>query len=169
MLNALLKSRILPFALLVCTSGSIGAVNVGEMAPNIKLPQLESESSLSLADFRGKVVYLDFWASWCGSCRVSLPMFSELRDEFSKKGFEVIGVNVDKKTQLGIDFINKYPVSFPMLKDPAGKTPQLYSLKGMPSSFLIDKTGKVRHVHVGFKKSDMPGIRQQVISLLKEK
>lgn len=169
MSNTSAKYRILTFLLIVFSSCSAGAVNVGELAPDIKLPKLKNEGVLSLSDFRGRVVYLDFWASWCGSCRTSLPLLSILRDELSTSGLEVIGVNVDANTAAGVKFINKYPVSFPVLADPAGKTPELYALKGMPTSFLIDKSGKVRNIHQGFKKSDMQTIRHQIMNLLKEK
>ena len=144
------------------------AAIVGDPAPNISLPFLNQQSELDLKQLKGKVVYLDFWASWCGSCRVSLPLLSELRSELTKNGFEVVGVNVDAKPKNGIEFLEKVPVSFPVLSDPKGKTPELYRLKGMPTSYLIDKKGLIRHVHVGFKKGDMLKIREQVLALLNE-
>jgi len=155
--------------LLFFISFTVGAVNVGDNAPDISLPHLDKKTELSLKKLKGKVVYLDFWASWCGSCRTSLPLLSELRTKLSKKGFEVLGVNVDAKPKDGIAFLDKYPVSFPVLSDPKGKTPELYRLKGMPTSYLIDRKGVIRHVHVGFKKGDMAKIQNDVLALLNEK
>ena len=152
---------------LVCFSAN--AASVGERAPEISLPLLDQAKVLSLKKYRGKVVYLDFWASWCGSCRVSLPLLSELRTELLNNGFEVFGVNVDAKPKDGIAFLDRFPVSFPVVSDPKGKTPELYQLKGMPTSYLIDKKGVIRHIHVGFKKSDMSKIKSEVLVLLNEK
>ncbi|MBL4606232.1 MAG: TlpA family protein disulfide reductase [Pseudomonadales bacterium] len=157
------------FLLLFFVSVNCSAANVGDRAPDISLPHLTGESQLDLKQLKGKVVYLDFWASWCGSCRVSLPLLNELRSDLSKKGFEVVGVNVDVKPKDGIAFLEKFPVSFPVLSDPKGKTPELYRLKGMPTSYLIDKKGIIRHIHVGFKKGDMAKIEKQVLALLSEK
>jgi peroxiredoxin len=155
---------------LLCFAGlSSHAANVGDQAPDISLPLLDQQIELDLKQLRGKVVYLDFWASWCGSCRVSLPLLSELRSDLSKNGFEVVGVNVDAQPKDGIKFLEKFPVSFPVLSDPKGETPELYRLKGMPTSYLIDKEGVIRHVHVGFKKGDMVKIKKQVLALLSEK
>jgi len=162
-------SRPLIIALLCLVGLSSHAANVGEPAPDISLPLLGQQHGLDLKQLKGKVVYLDFWASWCGSCRVSLPLLSELRSDLSKNGFEVVGVNVDADTKDGVKFLEKFPVSFPILADPEGKTPELYRLKGMPTSYLIDKKGVIRHVHVGFKKSDMLKVKKQVLALLSEK
>lgn len=162
-------SRAVIIVLLYFVGMSSHAANVGEPAPDISLPLLGQQNQLDLKQLKGKVVYLDFWASWCGSCRVSLPLLSELRSDLSESGFEVVGVNVDAKTKDGVKFLEKYPVSFPILADPEGETPELYRLKGMPTSYLIDKKGVIRHVHVGFKKGDMVKIKKQVLALLSEK
>ena len=156
--------------MLVCmalffSQGSFSA-SEGQMAPNFKLPGINTGNLMSLKSQRGKVVYLDFWASWCGPCRQSLPMLNELRKELRSKGFEVIAVNLDEDKKDAQTFLKQFPVSYPVLLDPKGKVPQKYNLPGMPTSYLIDRKGKIRKVHIGFKKQDMSKIRKQVMSLL---
>jgi len=147
------------------SQGSFSA-SEGQMAPNFKLPGINTGNLMSLKSQRGKVVYLDFWASWCGPCRQSLPMLNELRKELRSKGFEVIAVNLDEDKKDAQTFLKQFPVSYPVLLDPKGKVPQKYNLPGMPTSYLIDRKGKIRKVHIGFKKQDMSKIRKQVMSLL---
>jgi thiol-disulfide isomerase/thioredoxin len=144
------------------------AVEKGDAAPAFVLPALESSASISLSDYKGKVVYLDFWASWCGPCRFSLPLLGELRDELKEQGFEVVAVDVDEDPEDGRRFLQKYPVSYPVASDPTGLYASDYELIGMPSSFLIDRQGVVRDVHQGFKKEDMIKIKEQVLLLLAE-
>ncbi len=90
------------------SQGSFSA-SVGQMAPNFKLPGMKTGNLMSLKSHRGKVVYLDFWASWCGPCRQSLPMLNELRKELRRKGFEVIAVNLDEDKKDAQTFLKQFP------------------------------------------------------------
>ncbi len=161
--------RILVLMAFVFLSNSVFALSVGDRAPNFKLKNLVTGKSESLKMYRGKVVYLDFWASWCGPCRQSLPLLNELRSELKRKGFEVLAVNLDEDTKDAQNFLDEFPVSYPVLLDPKGKVPPKYDLPGMPTSFLIDKQGRIQKIHVGFKPKDMKGIRSEVISYLRKK
>lgn len=143
------------------------AVEAGNKAPNFKLRHLQSGKVASLSQFRGKVVYLDFWASWCGPCRRSLPLLNGLRQELKRSGFEVVAVNLDENINEAKRFLRQFPVNYPVLLDPKGKVANRYGLPGMPTSYLIDKKGKVRAVHLGFKKKDINKIKKQVVHLLK--
>ena len=165
--KALLFISSLVFALGL--SSQSFAISAGDKAPLFKLPQLEGKKKISLKSLRGKVVYLDFWASWCGPCRQSLPMMSDIRDKLKKKGFEVLAVNLDEEPEAGLAFLKQFPVSFPVVSDVAGKTPEMYGLQGMPTSYLIDRKGKVQLVHVGFKKSDITELEKKITKLLKKK
>ncbi len=160
------------FIFALSLSASSWGAAVGDTAPDLSLPNLYQEqvndSLINLNDFRGKVVYLDFWASWCAPCLVSIPLLNELREQYSAQGFEVLAVNVDTDPEDGIDFLIDHPVSYPVLTDPEGVTPALYKLIGMPTSFLIDAEGTVRMVHVGFKESDIEIIEAELIELLGE-
>jgi thiol-disulfide isomerase/thioredoxin len=155
---------------MLCTC-AVYAVEVDEQAPAFSLPALdELTRTVSLADFRGKVIYVDFWASWCAPCQVSIPLLSELRNSYAAEGldFEVVAINVDSDPADGTDFLLDVPVEYVVLSDPEGKTPALYDIKAMPTSYLVDKTGKVRLVHSGFKRGDIDMIADEVRKLLAE-
>lgn len=159
---------------LLAVSSLCQALEVGAMAPAFSLPGLQakdSKTTFTTADFRGKVVYVDFWASWCGPCKISAPLLSELRDRLVKQGkaFEVVAINVDKKAADGLEFLEESPVTYLTLSDPAGATPAKYEVKGMPTGFLLDGTGKIRLIHQGFKSSDIKTIEAEITKLLGEK
>lgn len=163
---------LLACAVLVLAAAAHGTES-GETAPDFTLPPLRAEdgsAAVSLASFRGKVVYVDFWASWCPPCLVSIPLLNELRNEYVNAGkpFEVLAVNVDSDPEDGIDFLLDEPVNYVVVSDPAGDTPRLYEVPGMPTSYLVDAQGQVRLVHTGFKKSDIDMIEAEVVKLLEE-
>jgi thiol-disulfide isomerase/thioredoxin len=141
---------------------------VGQMAPPVRLPQLSGTGDVSLESLRGKVVYLDFWASWCGPCRVSFPQLEQLRNELGPQGFEVLAINVDEKEADARQFLAEVPVSYPVLYDGEGITPQTFGILGMPTGYLIDRQGMVREVHQGFRKNDGDTLRTAIIALLGE-
>jgi thiol-disulfide isomerase/thioredoxin len=157
---------VLAAGMLLCTA--VQAAEVGEPAPAFSGEPLQSGAAVSLEQFRGKIVYLDFWASWCGPCRHSLPWLSQMRSDYAARGFEVIAVNVDEQPQDGLDFLKKYPVTYPTVRDAEGRIAHLYDVKTMPMSYLIDRQGVVRLVHQGFNKKDTPQLRAAVTQLLGE-
>lgn len=134
------------------------ALDAGAMAPITAGPGLIDGKPVSLASLRGRVVLVDFWASWCGPCKISLPEFEALRGELHAAGhaqrFEVLAINVDTDAKAATHFLSKHPVSYPLLADPAGKLPEVYALPTMPSSYLIGPDGKVVEVHSGYKPGD---------------
>ncbi len=147
------------------------ALDIGAEAPAFSLPGLRKQDGtalINLSNFRGKVVYVDFWASWCGPCVVSTPLLNELRNRLVKQGkaFEVVAINVDKKPADGIDFLSDQPVQYIAVSDPAGTTPASYQVKGMPTGFLLDQSGKIRLIHQGFKTSDIKMIEAEAEKLL---
>jgi thiol-disulfide isomerase/thioredoxin len=157
-------------ALLLCFSAwaHAGGVSVGDVAPAVELPSLGEPETVTLASLAGKVVYLDFWASWCGPCRVSFPQLEEIRTEFAERGFEVFAISVDEERADALEFLAEVPVSYPVVHDAEGITPQAYQPIGMPTGYLIDRSGVVRHVHKGYKKSDGEKLRSEIINLLGE-
>jgi len=149
------------------------ALEVGDKAPVFALPGLRPGKDgelVELADFKGKVVYVDFWASWCGPCVISAPLLNEMRNRLVQQGkpFEVVAINVDQDPEDGIDFLLDEPVEYLTVKDPKGMTPAGYEVKGMPTAFLLDSTGKIRLIHQGFKSSDIELIEAEVTKLLAE-
>ena len=141
-------------------------VTAGQPAPALNLPGLDGKQYISLEQYKGKVVYLDFWASWCGPCRKSFPHFQKMRKELGDYGFEVLAVNVDEDPKAAHKFLEKIPVDFPILLDPQGNSPEVFGLKGMPTSYLIDQQGVVRLVHEGFKEKDVNMLKAEIIKLL---
>jgi len=150
-------------------SNTAFALNVGDTAPNFKLPRLETKGNIQLKSYRGKVVYVDFWASWCGPCRLSLPVLNTLRKKYRKQGFEVIAINLDEEKPEAMAFLKEFPVAYPTARDITGTTPDQYGLQGMPTAYLIDRKGKVSLIHEGFKKTDSRELSAHIASLLKKK
>jgi peroxiredoxin len=142
------------------------ATEVGQPAPDFRAPALDGPKPLSLKDFRGKVVYLDFWASWCAPCATALPVLDSFRDEFGADGFQVLAVNVDSDPAKARQFLERRPVGYPSVTDPEGRLPGQFGVETMPTSFLIDRNGVVRLVHRGFKKSDADELRAEIRKLL---
>jgi len=146
------------------------AVQVGDPAPGVDLPVLSAADPdrASLSALRGKVVYLDFWASWCGPCRISFPQLDALHDELGGRGFEVLAVGVDASEADARAFLAELPVSYPVVLDSEGSAPARYGILGMPTGYLIDREGVVRLVHQGYRRSDGEQLRAAIIDLLGE-
>ena len=139
----------------------------GGIPNNVTLPLINGKGSISLHELRGKVVYLDFWASWCKPCIRSFPLLDELYQKYQDKGFVVLAVNVDFNKAKGTEFIKKHPVSYPVVYDDKGLF-KAAGLNTMPTAFYIDKTGKIRLVHQGFFDGDEKKIEQAIKILLGE-
>ena len=123
---------------------------------------------LDLSAYRGKVVYLDFWASWCIPCRRSFPWLDGLVNQYGKRDLVVIGVNVDQSRELAQKFLSDTPAYFPIVYDPQGAIATTFKIVGMPSAVLIDRTGHVRFQHVGFSDSRKDEYETHVQELLAE-
>ncbi|MEE4660837.1 MAG: TlpA disulfide reductase family protein [Halieaceae bacterium] len=151
----------------VACSSWAGSIQSGKSAPLFKLPVLGTpDAELSLQDYRGKVVYVDFWASWCAPCRRSFPVLNELRQQYKDLGFEVIAISVDEYKDDALAFQTELPVSYPLVWDPTGTLLAAFGVIGMPTGFLLDKTGVVQAVHEGFSDEDESWLRARVLKLL---
>jgi thiol-disulfide isomerase/thioredoxin len=159
----------LALALALLAPLSAQAAKAGEWAPDFSAPYLQKPGALAFADYHGKVVFLDFWASWCTSCRVEMPLLDRLRDEYRNAGFEVIAVNVDEQPADGIKALRATPVNYPVLSDPKGELAGRYELPAMPSSFLIGRDGLIHAVRQGFRESEFEDLRRAVGDLVREK
>lgn len=148
-------------------SGTAPAVTEGP-APTCPISTLDGARVVDPAQYKGKVAYVDFWASWCGPCAQSVPFMNQLHAELHKEGLEVMAVNLDEDREAAADFLARHPAQFTVAADPEGKCPALYEVKAMPTSYLIDRHGKIRHVHLGFRDSDKAEIRAQLEKLLQE-
>lgn len=122
---------------------------------------------METGQLHGRVVYLDFWASWCGPCAQAFPFLNALQMEFGERGLVVVGVNVDETPADALRFLQQIPAAFAVGADPAGTCPRAFGVEAMPSSYLIDRSGVIRYVHFGFRAGDAPDLRRRVDQLLR--
>jgi thiol-disulfide isomerase/thioredoxin len=138
-----------------------------ERAPDIMLTALDG-SRLRLADTRGHVVLVDFWASWCPPCRTSFPALDALYRELHGRGLDVLAVNVDERAGDADAFLAAHPRTMPVFRDPKGGAAAAFHLAAMPTSFLIDRTGRIRYTHTGYTAAVADAYRQEIAALLEE-
>ena len=161
-----LFSGLLAAALTLSTLPS-QAIEVGQVAPAFELPA--RQGLLKSSDLKGRVVYLDFWASWCGPCKQSFPWMNEMNARYASKGLRIVGVNLDEKSQDANLFLGDNQASFDIAFDAKAVTPRQYGIKGMPTSLLIGPDGKVLMVHSGFKPVQRSELEQQIRQALNVK
>jgi thiol-disulfide isomerase/thioredoxin len=145
-------------------ASSASALEKGAPAPQFDLQGLDG--AVKLAKLQGKVVYVDFWASWCGPCRQSFPWMNEMQAKYGARGLQVVGVNVDANNADARQFLASTPARFTIGFDPQGATPRSYGIKGMPSSVLIGPDGKVLLEHSGFRDADRAELESKIQSAL---
>jgi thiol-disulfide isomerase/thioredoxin len=160
--------KILNYFLPAILSANAYAVQEQQPAPACPAVFSTSQTSFDPANFKGKVVLIDFWATWCPPCIKSMPFFNSLHNTLSTSGFEVVAINVDEDAKTAHEFLTDHPVDYPVAFDPNGNCPKTYELKGMPSSYLLDKSGKVNLIHIGYKDSDQAHLRDRIDTLLKQ-
>ncbi len=159
---------LLALVLLVATSSSAlaAALKVGDALPDLSGFKLDGKLPDGL---KGKVVMLDFWASWCDPCKASFPVMNELQQAYAEKGLVILAVNVDEKAADMDDFLKKHKAEFSVLRDAAQKLVARAGIRTMPSSFLVDRAGKVRFVHSGFRGEETTKkYKSEIESLLAE-
>lgn len=141
------------------------ALDAGQPAPAFSLPGSDGKP-VSLAALRGRYVYVDFWASWCGPCKQSFPWMNQLQGKLGGPRFEIVAINVDEKQADATRFLASVPPSFTVAFDPKGLTPGSYGVQGMPTSFLVDPDGKVVLVHQSFKDGERDALEQKIAALV---
>jgi len=135
-----------------------------DRAPSFQLPT--RGGTVSLDSLRGRVVVVDFWASWCGPCRHSFPWLASLHERYRAKGLTIVAINLDKKRADADRFLAELPAPFSVAFDPAGKTAEAYRVKGMPSTYVVSLDGKLLYSHVGFdavKSAEIERIIQEAL------
>lgn len=138
-----------------------------EKAPGFKLPT--GKSSISLSSYRGKkLVYVDFWASWCGPCRKSFPWMTDIQKRY-RKHLKVIAINLDQDRADAFKFLKQTPAGFTVAYDPEGKIAEAYDVRAMPSSYLIDHRGNIVSKHEGFRSKNKKQVEAEIAQLLSKK
>ena len=128
----------------------------------------KSGGEVSLAQYKGQVVMINFWASWCGPCRQEMPLLESIYKKYNKMGFTMLGVNVEPDSNAANEWLKATPVSFPILYDRDSKVSKLYDVAGMPSTVIIDRSGKLRVLHRGYKPGDENEYQDSIRTLIRE-
>ena len=139
----------------------------GQAAPDFALKSASGEN-LRLSEYRGDVVMVNFWATWCGPCRQEMPLLDDLYSRYQRVGFNLLGVNIDDVSRRAMQMIEELGVNFPVLFDERKEVSQLYDVEAMPVTVLVDRSGTVRHVHHGYKPGYEEKYLTEIRSLLRE-
>ncbi len=144
-----------------------GSYAHAQKAPAFALPG--DNKPINLKNLKGKVVYLNFWASWCDPCRKSFPWMNNLHARFDSNKFTIVAVNLDTSKADAAKFLQTIPADFDIAYDPNGKVAEKYHLKAMPSSYLIDKHGNLVFAHKGYREGETAEIENKIQQLIKSK
>lgn len=145
----------------------ISAFAYADPAPDFTLKSSTGEN-VRLAEQRGQVVMLNFWASWCGPCRQEMPLLDAMAKKYGKMGFALYGINVEEDNTDAKKMLKDLGVTFPILFDTESKLSSLYNVDAMPTSVFIDKKGQIRYVDRGYKAGDENKYREQIMELIRE-
>ena len=156
----------LAMALFAATSLASSGLT-GRPAPDFALKSSTGEN-LRLSEYRGDVVMINFWATWCGPCRQEMPLLDELYGRYQRVGFNLLGVNIDDDSSRAMDMVRELGVSFPVLFDNRKEVSRMYDVDAMPVTILVDREGNVRFVHQGYKPGYEEKYLDQVRALLRE-
>ena len=163
-----LKTLILGLVLGTFAASSLAASGLaGKPAPDFALKSATGEN-LRLSEYRGDVVMINFWATWCGPCRQEMPLLDELYARYQRVGFSLLGVNIDDDSRRALDMVEELGVRFPVLFDATKEVSKLYDVGAMPVTVIVDREGNVRHVHHGYKPGYEEKYLDQIRSLLRE-
>ena len=154
------------FSIFAATSLASSSLE-GQTAPDFVLKSATGEN-LRLSEYRGDVVMINFWATWCGPCRQEMPLLEELHARYERVGFSLLGVNIDDDSGKAMNMVSELGVTFPVLFDARKEVSKLYSVEAMPVTVLVDREGNVRHVHHGYKPGYEEKYLDQIRSLLRE-
>jgi len=159
---------ILVVAAMLFAAGQIQAASTAAgPAPDFTLKS-NSGKNIKLSELRGQVVMINFWASWCGPCRQEMPLLDQLYQRYQPMGFTLLGVNVEEDSGAADKILKEIPVSFPVLYDNKSKVSESYQVQAMPSTFLIDRDGKLRYLHKGYRPGTEEDYQKQIRELIRE-
>lgn len=167
--RAVLRSAVLALAASLAGLPAVEAAMpaVGKPAPDFTL-RSSSGKNLKLGEYRGQVVMLNFWATWCGPCRQELPLLNRLHEQYRRAGFTLLGVNVDDSPKAAEAMARQLGVGFPVLFDTEKRVSERYDVDSMPATLLIDRDGKLRYVHRGYRAGYEKQYEAEIRELLKQ-
>ena len=148
-------------------TGIANAEAISGSAPDFTLKS-KSGKNIKLSEYRGQVVLLNFWASWCGPCRQEMPLLSKMQNKYGKLGFTILGVNVEEDSSPAKNYLKGLNITFPILFDTENKASKAYDVSAMPSTVMIDRNGKMRFLHKGYKPGDEAQYAKWAKKLLRE-
>jgi peroxiredoxin len=159
------------FGALAAATMAAGAL-ADDIAPGVVAPAFQlgssSGSALKLADLKGQVVLLNFWASWCGPCRQEMPLLDQMYRKYKAAGVTLVGINVEPNSSDALNWLKSTPVTFPILFDTDSKVSKLYEVAGMPSTVIVDRKGTIRFVHRGYMPGEESEYQDQIRALMRE-
>ena len=174
-MKAPVKSQITRFAvrtaavLLVALPAALTSASISKSGP---APQFSLAArggkTINLAQYKGQVVMINFWATWCGPCRQEMPLLESIYKKYNKMGFTLLGVNVEPDSKPAEDWLKATPVSFPILFDTKSEVSKMYEVSGMPSTVIVDRKGNVRVIHHGYKPGDENEYQDNIRKLVRE-
>ncbi len=163
-----LKNSLIGLFFSVFAASSLASSGMeGQPAPDFALKSASGEN-MRLSEHRGDVVMINFWATWCGPCRQEMPLLDELYTRYQRVGFNLLGVNIDDDAAGAMRMIQELGVNFPVLFDSRKEVSKLYEVEAMPTTVLLDREGRVRHVHHGYKPGYEEKYLEEIRSLLRE-
>ena len=161
-------TSLLGAILVIFTASTLAASSLeGQVAPDFVLKSATGEN-LRLSEYRGDVILINFWATWCGPCRQEMPILDDLYGRYQRVGFNLLGVNIDEDSRRAMQMVQELGVNFPVLFDENKEVSKLYEVEAMPVTILVDREGIVRHVHHGYKPGYEEKYLTEIRSLLRE-
>jgi peroxiredoxin len=160
------RRSLIGAALAACTLGTARAAIGSGNAPDFTL-RTTAGSNMRLQEQRGRVVMVNFWATWCGPCKIEMPHLNKIYEKYRSSGFVLLGVNIDDNPANAVNTASKLGVTFPVLLDGDKKVSRLYDLSTMPTTLIIDRDGQLRHLHKGYREGYEQTYDQQIRELLK--
>ena len=154
-------------AVVMASTAFAAAGDASGPAPAFTLATLSGQQA-ALSQYKGQVVMVNFWATWCGPCQQEMPLLDQMYKKYKPAGFTLIGVNVDKQQPPVKELLARKPVSFPILLDPANQVSKEYHVDEMPSSIIIDRKGEIRYIHRGYKPGDENEYQDRIRQLIRE-